>query len=78
MLTIRLSRFGKKNRPFYRIVLTEKRSKRDGRYLRELGHYNPLVEPAEVVIDKKEFDRWIAKGAQVSEGVRKLLKNKNT
>jgi small subunit ribosomal protein S16 len=76
MLTIRLARFGKKNQPFYRIVLTEKRTKRNGRYLKELGYYNPLTEPAEIVIYKKEFDQWIEKGAQISEGLKKLLKNR--
>jgi small subunit ribosomal protein S16 len=76
MLTIRLARFGKKNRPFYRIIVTEKRSKRNGRYLKEIGQYNPLVNPSKIIIDKEEFEQWKNKGAQISEGLRKLLKYK--
>jgi small subunit ribosomal protein S16 len=76
MLTIRLARFGKKNRPFYRIVVTEKRSKRNGQYLKAIGYYNPLTNPPQINIKKDEFERWRKNGAQISEGLRKLLKYK--
>jgi len=74
MLTVRLSRFGKKDQPFYRIVVTEKRSKRDGYYVDEIGYYNPLPDSPQIKIDEKKLEKWKNKGAQVSDGMRKLLK----
>ena len=73
-LTIRLTRMGSKKRPFYRLVVLESASRRDGRPLEFLGHYNPMVSPAEVVIDKEGFEKWIKQGAKPSDTVRSLLK----
>lgn len=69
-------RFGKKGHPSYRIVALDKRKKRDGTYLEKVGEYDPIVQPARIEINKDRFDYWISKGAQISEGMRKLLKQK--
>lgn len=74
MVRIRLTRMGKRHRPFYRIIVVDSRKRRDGAYIDSLGYYNPLKEPADVNID---FDRavdWIMKGAQPSETVSRLLR----
>lgn len=73
MLKIRLTRRGKKNQPSYRIVVIEARSKRDGQYVESLGFYNPLTKPPTIKIDKKAYSEWLAKGAQPTEKVRKLV-----
>lgn len=70
--TIRLMRFGKKGQPFYRIVVLEKKSKRDGAYIEELGSYNPLTKPHTVVIKQDRMDYWTSVGAQLSHGLTKL------
>jgi len=75
-VSIRLSRFGKKHQPFYRIVVMDKRKKRDGKYIEKIGYYNPLVNPPDIKIDKEKFQYWINKGAALSEGISKLFKNK--
>jgi len=72
-LTIRLTRMGSKKRPFYRLVVLERASRRDGRPLEFLGHYNPMTEPAEVVIDKEAYAKWIGLGATPSDTVRSLV-----
>jgi small subunit ribosomal protein S16 len=72
-VTIRLFRQGKKNQPFYRIVVTEKRKKRQGKYVEAIGFYNPLKNPAEVKIDQEKLKFWQERGAVLSEGLRKLL-----
>lgn len=72
MLSIRLTRKGSKKKPFYRVVVAEKTSPRDGRFVEVVGHYNPLPDPMEVVLDKERFDYWVEKGAQPTETVRKL------
>lgn len=74
--TIRLTRVGKKHTAIYRIVVMDKRKPRDGRYIEALGSYNPLAKEDQLVIDDAKFDAWTAKGAQISEGIRKLLKNR--
>jgi small subunit ribosomal protein S16 len=66
-------RFGKKGHPAYRIVVLDKRKKAVGSYLEKIGTYNPLQNPAGINVDKTLLDKWLAKGAVVSEGVRKLL-----
>lgn len=71
---MRLNRMGAKKRPFYRVVVADSRSPRDGRFLEILGHYNPIAEPAEIVVDKEKAQDWLNKGAQPSESVKKLLK----
>ena len=73
--TIRLMRIGKKGYPNYRIIVIDKRKKRDGAYLEKLGYYNPMTSPPELTLDYKKFNAWLKKGAVLSEGFKKL-KNK--
>lgn len=75
-LTIRLTRMGSKKRPFYRLVVLERASRRDGRPLEFLGHYNPMTDPAEVVIDQANYEKWIKLGATPSDTVRSLVAKK--
>ena len=70
---IRLARTGRRNRPSYRIVVTDSQSPRDGKFLEILGHYNPLPKVAEVKIDLERAAAWIAKGAETSATVGQLL-----
>lgn len=74
MLVIRLSRFGKKKRPFYRVVVTDKRRPRDGRFVEVVGTYDPLKQPAEVCLDAERVKYWLGCGAQPSDTVRSLLR----
>ena len=74
MLAIRLRRTGSTRRPHYRVVVADSRSRRDGRFLEILGHYNPRNEPPEVKIDSERARYWIGRGAQPSETVLSLLK----
>lgn len=74
---IRLTRLGKKKAPFYRVIVADSRSPRDGRFIEEIGHYNPLTDPAEIKIDAEKAKDWIAKGAQPTETVKALLKKSN-
>ena len=74
-VVIRLMRAGAKKRPFFRMVAADSRRQRDGRFLEILGHYNPLTEPPTVKIDREKVQSWIAKGAQPSNTVKKLIKN---
>ena len=74
MIRIRLTRKGKKKAPFYRIVVTDKRTKRDGKPIEEIGTYNPKTK--ELLLDKNKADSWIKKGAQPTETVTSLLKKK--
>ena len=71
---IRLKRIGAKKSPFYRVVVADARYPRDGRFIEEIGTYNPLVEPAEVKIDIEKADKWIKNGAQPTDTVKSLLK----
>ena len=71
---IRLRRMGAKKKPFYRIVVADSRSPRDGRFIEELGSYAPLQDPSEVKVDGEKAKEWIAKGAQPTDTVRTLLK----
>ena len=71
---IRLRRMGAKKAPFYRVVVADSRYPRDGRFIEEIGHYNPLTDPAEVVIDSEKAKKWIANGAQPTDTVKALLK----
>ncbi|HBR07007.1 MAG TPA: 30S ribosomal protein S16 [Desulfovibrio sp.] len=73
-LKIRLTRMGSKKRPFYRIVALDSATRRDGRPLEYLGHYNPMVEPAEIVVNAERLDHWSKQGAAMSDSVRTLLK----
>ena len=74
---IRLRRMGAKKAPFYRIVVADSRYPRDGRFIEELGYYNPLTNPAEVKIDGEKVKKWISDGAQPTETVKSLLKKNN-
>lgn len=74
MLAIRLTRLGAKKRPFYRIVVAEKRGKRDGRFVEIVGHYNPCREPNELKLDHERIAYWIKCGAQPTETVRNLIR----
>lgn len=74
MVKIRLRRMGAKKTPFYRVVVADSRYPRDGRFIEEIGIYNPMTNPAEIKIDVEKADEWIKKGAQPTETVRSLLK----
>jgi small subunit ribosomal protein S16 len=74
MVKIRLKRLGAKKAPFYRVVVSESRNARNGKSIANIGYYNPMTEPAEIKIDVDAAKDWIAKGAQPSETVKKLLK----
>ena len=71
---IRLRRMGAKKTPFYRVVVADSRYPRDGRFIEEIGSYDPMTNPATVVIDAEKAKKWIANGAQPTETVRDLLK----
>ncbi len=73
MLRIRLKRIGIKKQPAYRIVVADSRSPRDGRPVQEIGHYNPMTNPPEVVIDGDRALYWVSQGAQPSEAVNRIL-----
>ncbi len=71
---MRLRRIGAKKAPFYRVIVADSRSPRDGRFIEELGYYNPLTEPAEIKIDAEKAKKWLDNGAQPTETVKSLLK----
>jgi small subunit ribosomal protein S16 len=71
---IRLRRMGAKKAPFYRVIVADERSPRDGKCIDEIGYYNPLTNPAEVKIDAEKAQKWIENGAQPTETVKSLLK----
>lgn len=75
-ITIRLSRFGRKNAPSFRMVVANTKSKRDGKYIDKVGVYNPSVTPALFDFDKKKFEEWVGKGALVSDSVKELIDGK--
>lgn len=76
MVVIRLARGGAKKRPFYHIVVTDKRNRRDGRYIERVGYFNPIAAGQEVrlEVNKDRVNYWVSKGAQVSQTVEKLVK----
>ena len=74
MLRIRLRRVGSKHRPSYRVVVAESRAPRDGAFVETIGHYNPLPDPPELVIDEEKALKWLKQGAQPSDTAAKLLK----
>lgn len=71
---IRLRRMGAKKAPFYRVVVADSRYPRDGRFIEEIGYYNPMTEPATIKIDTEKAAAWIANGAQPTDTVKVLLK----
>ena len=76
MLRIRLSRVGKKKRPAYRVVVADSRAPRDGATVDIIGHYDPLTDPATIVINEEKAQHWLQRGAQPSEAAAKLLASK--
>jgi len=75
-VTIRLSRIGRKNQPAYKLVVSNTRDKRDGKYIDVLGHYNPFEPKEKFRYDKEKFEKWKNQGALVTDAVEKLIKGK--
>ena len=71
---IRLRRMGAKKAPFYRVVVADSRYPRDGRFIEEIGYYNPLTNPVDIKIDSEKANKWLSNGAQPTETVKSLLK----
>ena len=71
---IRLRRMGQKKAPFYRIVVADSRAPRDGRFIDEIGYYDPTKEPSEIRVDEEAAKKWLANGAQPTQTVEKILK----
>ena len=74
---MRLTRTGAKKAPTYRVIVADSRSPRDGRFIEEIGYYNPLTDPVEVKLDADKAKDWLAKGAQPTDTVKSLLKKSN-
>ena len=74
MVKIRLKRMGANKKPFYRVIVADSRSPRDGRFIEELGYYNPMTEPADIKIDAEKAKKWLSTGAKPTETVRSLFK----
>ncbi|MDD6310960.1 MAG: 30S ribosomal protein S16 [Firmicutes bacterium] len=74
MVKIRLRRMGAHKKPFYRVVVADSRSPRDGRFIEELGYYNPMTEPADINIKEDAAKKWLETGAQPTDTVKKLFK----
>ena len=74
MVKIRLKRMGMKKNPFYRVVVADERSPRDGRFIDEIGYYDPMKTPSQIKIDKEKALDWMQKGAQPTDSARSLLK----
>lgn len=74
MVKIRLARHGAKKRPYYRVVVADSRCPRDGKFIDEVGRYNPCTDPHMIELDQEKIDKWVANGAQLSDTVERLLK----
>jgi small subunit ribosomal protein S16 len=72
MTTIRLTRMGRKKMPFYRIVVTDSRKRRDGGWIESIGHYNPMIKEDNLTVDSERMDYWVSVGAQMSDRVRRI------
>jgi small subunit ribosomal protein S16 len=72
MTTIRLTRMGRKKMPFYRIVVTDSRKRRDGGWIESIGHYNPMIKENNLTVDTERMDYWIGVGAQMSDRVKRI------
>ena len=75
MVKIRLKRMGAHKRPFYRVVVADSRNPRDGKFIEEIGTFNPLTDPAEIKIDNEAAQKWLANGAQPTDTVARIFKN---
>ena len=71
---IRLKRMGAKKKPFYRVVVADSRAPRDGRFIEEIGYYDPMKDPGEISIDAEKAKKWLGNGAQPTDTVKSLLK----
>ena len=71
---MRLRRMGQKKAPFYRIIVADSRAPRDGRFIEEIGYYNPMTEPADIKIDEEKAKKWLGNGAQPTNTVKTLFK----
>ncbi len=78
MLRIRLRRVGAKKHPSYRIVVADSRAPRDGSFVDQVGHYDPMTDPPTIVLDDEKVKDWISKGAQPSDPVQRILRKKET
>jgi len=76
LVTIRLARIGSKKRPYYRIVVIDKRRARNGRFLEVVGQYNPIANPVQMEVNAERAQYWLSKGAEPSETVRSILRKK--
>jgi small subunit ribosomal protein S16 len=74
MVKIRLKRMGAHKKPFYRVVVADSRTPRNGKFIEEIGTYDPLKDPSEIIIDNEAAKKWLANGAQPTDTVRALLK----
>jgi small subunit ribosomal protein S16 len=75
---IRMARAGSKRKPFYRFVVIDSKTQRDGGFLDWVGHYNPIAKPHKITVDEAKVSHWLGRGAILSEGVRSLLKKNGT
>ena len=73
MVKIRLQRVGKKKAPFYHIVVADSKSPRDGKIIEQIGTYNPMVEPSELILDKEKVEKWIKNAAKPTDTVKHLI-----
>ena len=74
MVKIRLKRMGANKKPFYRVVVADSRAPRDGKFIEEIGYYNPMTDPADLKIDEEKAQKWLGTGAQPTETVSKIFK----
>lgn len=77
MVKIRLKRIGAKKKPFYRVVVADSKSPRDGKFIEEIGTYNPMTDPSEFSVNADKVKEWVAKGAQITDTVKALIKRNN-
>ena len=77
MVKIRLRRLGAKKAPFYRVVVADSRSPRDGRFIEEIGYYDPMTEPSTLKVDADKAKKWVENGAQLTDTVKALFKKNN-
>ena len=73
MVKIRLKRMGANKKPFYRVVVADSRAPRDGKFIEEIGYYNPMTDPADIMIDEEKAQKWLGTGAQPTDTVKKLF-----